>query len=324
MKKLFSILIILIGLFCPEWSAAQVHPNGVTVKKHLKLYECYIIVNDNDTLDMLVDSAKVAEMISILGGGGNADSAIWADTSGYSEKSETLNLPIPSDTVILIMYPDGRIDTAGYEMVEYNTALYTSDTRDSLITAYDSAHTHPNKSLLNAITQGDINNWDAAGVDMSYQINGGVFFERSDSFATSSAITITGGSSLVLGTSAALSFSGAGNFYTSGSTLYLTSLMNFSTNVHIQGNLTVDGTYPSDYGISDKQPFIWKYWKDSKRKEHLAAFEGKDRTDVQQYNAGNELANERTFRYLLNNWLFDYLQTLLIIILFILAYYLTK
>lgn len=178
MKKLLIILIIFTGLFYSELSKAQVHPNGITIKKHIKLYDCYIVI-DNDTLDMLVDSAKVAEMIAILGG--DADSAEWADTAGYSLISENLDLPNPSDTVIIIMYPDGHIDTAGYELVPFDL-LYTTDTRDSLITAYDSVHTHPNKSLLNAITQGDIDKLDRIDGDTIHFPDGGKIYEGASDY----------------------------------------------------------------------------------------------------------------------------------------------
>ena len=72
----------------------------------------------------------------------------------------------------------------------------------------------------------------------------------------------------------------------------------FNGSVDIQGDLTVSGSYPSDFAITDYQPPLLEYWAKTQELNHLPAFEGKNRGNVMIYINGIEEAAERNLRYI--------------------------
>jgi len=68
--------------------------------------------------------------------------------------------------------------------------------------------------------------------------------------------------------------------------------------VNIDGDLTVGGTYPSDFAIKDKQPPLGAYWRQTKRLNRLPAFKKDERTNITKYIGGLEETCERLLRYM--------------------------
>lgn len=69
-------------------------------------------------------------------------------------------------------------------------------------------------------------------------------------------------------------------------------------NAHVEGNLTVTGTYPSDHAIEDAQPLLSVYWHRAQRIKKLPPFEKRNRRSIGEYLSGLEEAVERNLRYI--------------------------
>ena len=92
-------------------------------------------------------------------------------------------------------------------------------------------------------------------------------------------------------------------FYTnSGLRLFITSAgaAGFTDDLDVGGDLTVTGSFPSDFAITDYQPPLLEYWEKTKELNHLPAFEGKNRGNVMTYINGLEEAAERNLRYIVD------------------------
>ena len=67
--------------------------------------------------------------------------------------------------------------------------------------------------------------------------------------------------------------------------------------LHVTGNMTTDGTFPSDFAITDYQPPLLDYWAKTQELNKLPAFENRSRNNVMEYISGLEESNERLLRY---------------------------
>lgn len=71
-------------------------------------------------------------------------------------------------------------------------------------------------------------------------------------------------------------------------------------NLQVSGDITTDGSFPSDFAITDEQLPFDEYWAKTIELNKLPAMEYRNRHNMSEYIAGVEEANERLLRYVVD------------------------
>jgi hypothetical protein len=151
----------------------------------------------------------------------------------------------------------------------------------------------------------------------------------STSGGTAGKFTSTGAGIALHVTTSSLSYEATGILYENNNGETVLGAYNDSVAVrkdlHVWGNLTVDGTYPSDWVFmnADTVPSFRRYWNTAIKERMLPFSVGVNRNNVQAYSSANEAGIEANLIYIqrLNkkvNILFSIVGGFLVIIIIIL------